>query len=40
MVVDDLEKVMLTVLEHHEDTFIFEDDLGEVDDVWMAQLGA
>ena len=33
VVVDDLQQVVLAVLEDHEDTFLFEDDLYKMDDV-------
>jgi len=38
--VDDLQEVMLGVLEHHEDTFVFQDNLDELDDIRVTQLRA
>ena len=38
VVLDDLEKVMLAVFEDHEDAFVFEDDLLEVDYVEVREL--
>ena len=35
MMMDDLQQVMLGVLEHHKDTFVFEDDFDEADDIRM-----
>lgn len=40
MVLDDLQQVVLAVLEHHEDALVLEDDLDEVDDVRVGELGA
>ena len=40
MVVDDLEQVMVCVFKHHEYTLILEDDLFELHNVGMIQLGA
>ena len=37
--VDDLEQVMLGVLENHEDAFVFENDLDQIDDVWVGKFG-
>ena len=38
VVVDDLQEVMLGVLKYHEDAFIFQDDLNELDDIRVTQL--
>ena len=40
VVLDDLEEVMLAILEYHEDAFLLQDDLGEVDDIWVRELRA
>jgi hypothetical protein len=40
VVMDYLEQVMLGVFENHEDTFTFQDDFHESDDIYMTQLGA
>lgn len=40
MVMDDLEQVMFCVLEHHEDTFVFQDDFNQTNDIHMTELGA
>ena len=35
MVVDYLEEIVLAVLEDHEDGFVLEDDLDQVNQVWV-----
>ena len=40
VMVDDLEKVVLCVLEHHKDALILQNDLDEPDDVGIVELGA
>jgi hypothetical protein len=40
MMMDDLEKIMLSILEDHEDTFVLQNDLDQPDDVDMAELRA
>lgn len=35
VVVDNLQEIMLSVLENHEDTFVFEDDFDEANDIRM-----
>ena len=40
MVLDYLEQVVLCIFEDHEDALVFEDDLDEMDHVWMGQFGA
>lgn len=39
MMMDDLEQVMLRVFEHHEDTFVFQDDLDQSDDIHVTEFG-
>jgi hypothetical protein len=39
MVMNDLEEIMLRIFENHEDTFTFQDDFDESDDIYMTQLG-
>ena len=40
VVVDDLEEVVFGVLEDHEDALVLEDDLDQLDDVLVVELGA
>jgi hypothetical protein len=40
VVVYDLEKIMFGVFEDHEYTFLFKDNLNQVYQVWMRELGA
>ena len=40
MVMNDLEEVMLSIFEHHEDTFTLQDNFHKSDDIYMTQLGA
>lgn len=39
MMVYDLQKIMLCILEHHENTLVFQDDFDKPDNIDMAQLG-
>lgn len=39
MVVNDLEEIMLGIFENHKDTFTFQYDFDESDDIYMTQLG-
>jgi len=38
VVMDDLQKIMLGVLEDHEDTFVFQDNLNQPDDIHMTKF--
>lgn len=38
MVMDDLQQVMLSILENHVDTLVFQNDLNKLDDVYMAKF--
>lgn len=40
MMVNNLQQVVLTIFENHEDAFILENDFGQVNDIGMGQLGA
>ena len=40
VVMYDLKKIMLSIFEDHEDTFVFKDGLHKMDHVWVRQFGA
>ena len=40
MVMYDLEQVMLSILEDHEDTLVFQDGFNQMDDIWVRQFRA
>lgn len=39
VMMNNLQEIMLGVLEDHEDTFVFEDDFDETNDIDVTQLG-
>jgi hypothetical protein len=39
VMMDDLQEIVLGVLKDHEDTFVFQDDLMKLDDIYMTQFG-
>lgn len=40
MMVDDLEEIVFSILEHHKDTLVLEDDLYQIDNIWIGKFSA